>query len=77
MTAPVAYALIAGITNADQMARALGDTDFGPIDVLVLQATSGRWVWRDVTFSKTAFEHPHFSVHSGLPEGYVLITRRD
>ena len=67
---------IAAITNPDQMARALGSTGFGPINVLVLQAKSGRWIWRDVKFSKTAFEGPHFFVHSGLPGGYVLIIRR-
>jgi hypothetical protein len=67
---------IAAITNADQMSRALGDTEFGPIDVLVLQARSGQWFWRTVTFSKTAFDGPQFSVHSGLPGGYAVITRR-
>lgn len=67
---------IAAITNADQMSRALGDTEFGPIDVLVLQARSGQWFWRSVTFSKTAFDGPQFSVHSGLPGGYAVITRR-
>jgi len=65
---------IAAITNADQMSRALRDTEFGPVDVLVLQTKSGRWAWRDVTFSQTAFEGPRFSVHSGLPGGYVVIT---
>jgi len=67
---------LARITNTDQMARALGDTEFGPIDVLVLQTKSGRWMWRNVTFSKTAFEGTRFSVHNGLPGGYVVITRR-
>lgn len=67
---------IAGIRNPGQMARALADTEFGPIDVLVLQAVSGRWTWHRVEFSKTAFDDPRFSVHSGLPGGYVVITRR-
>jgi len=67
---------IAAITNTDQMARALANTEYGPIDVLVLKSSSGRWLWRDVAFSKSAFEGPGFTVHSGLPEGYVLITRR-
>jgi len=67
---------IAEMTNADQMARALGDTEFGPIDVLVLQVKSGQWMWRNVTFAKTSFEDPRFSVHTGLPGGYVVITRR-
>ena len=67
---------IAEMTNADQMARALGDTEFGPIDVLVLQAKPGGWMWRTVRFSKSSFEDPRFSVHTGLPGGYVVITRR-
>ena len=67
---------IAGIRDPGQMARALADTEFGPIDVLVLQAVSGRWTWHRVEFSKTAFDDPRFSVHSGLPGGYVVITRR-
>lgn len=67
---------IAAITSADQMAQALGSTKFGPIDVLVLQARSGRWLWRDVEFSRAAFDGPQFSVHSGLPGGFVLITRK-
>ena len=67
---------IAEMTNADQMARALGDTEFGPIDVLVLQVKSGQWMWRNVTFSRKAFDGPQFSVYNGLPGGYVVITRR-
>lgn len=67
---------VAAIADADQMARALGDTEFGPIDVLVLQTKSGQWMWRNVTFSKASFEDPRFSVHTGLPGGYVVITRK-
>ncbi len=67
---------IARITNPDQMARALADTEFGPIDVLVLQFRSGRWMWRDVEFSKQAFAGPRFSTHTGLPGDYVVVTRR-
>lgn len=67
---------IARITNPDQMAGALADTEFGPIDVLVLQFKSGRWMWRDVEFSKQAFAGPRFSTHAGLPGGYVVVTRR-
>ena len=67
---------IARITNPDQMASALANTEFGPIDVLLLQVGSDRWMWRKVEFSKKAFDGPHFSVHSDLPNGYVLITRK-
>lgn len=67
---------IAGITNPDQMARALADTEFGPIDVLVLQAKAGVWTWRNAKFSPKAFEGPQFYVHRGLPGGHILITRR-
>lgn len=58
------------------MARALADTEFGPIDVLVLQAKAGVWTWHNAEFSPKAFEGPQFYVHRGLPGGHVLITRR-
>jgi hypothetical protein len=67
---------LSGMRSADQMAPALAATEFGPIDVLLLQVQDNRWMFRKVAFSKSAFAGPRFSVHEGLPGGFVLITRK-
>jgi len=67
---------IARITSPAQMASALAATEFGPIDVLVLRAKSDTWMWRNVAFASSAFQGPQFTVHTGLPEGFVVVTRK-
>jgi hypothetical protein len=67
---------LASLTSPDQMAPALANTEFGPIDVVLLQVVADRWTLRRVEFSKSAFAGPQFIVHDGLPGGFVLITRK-
>jgi hypothetical protein len=67
---------LAGIKSADRMATALATTEFGPIDVLLLQVQDNRWMLRKEELSRSAFAGPQFSVHEGLPGGFVLITRK-
>jgi hypothetical protein len=67
---------LASLKSADQMAPALANTAFGPIDVVLLQVVENKWTLRKVEFSKSAFAGPQFTVHDGLPGGFVLITRK-
>lgn len=76
----------ARITDPAALAQAMSDTEFGQVDVLVLnRKDDNTYTWNRVEFKATAFNGPQFSVQvvnavkssqAGQPAQYVVITRQ-
>jgi hypothetical protein len=80
---PARYAALqrlSHITEPAAFATAAAHTPFGPIDVFILQRSSGRWIWPNddpaVSFSPAQFSPRTFTVFTGLPGDIVVAVRR-
>lgn len=67
---------IAAIDDPTRLAAALAHTDFGPVDVLVLQEKQGKLLWRNIAFSPRALAEPQFAAYRGLPGGFAVFVRK-
>lgn len=68
---------IAAIDDPARLAAALAHTDFGPVDVLVLQEKGGKLLWRNIEFSPQALAEPQFAAYRRLPGGFAVFVRKD
>lgn len=69
-------ARLAATADPAEFARASAGTRFGPIDVFVLRAEGGSWMWRTVAFSPDQFDRAQWTVVDDLPEDTVVAVRR-
>jgi len=67
---------IAAIADPARLAAALAHTDFGPVDVLVLQEKRGKLLWRNIEFSPRALAEPQFAAYRRLPGGFAVFVRK-
>lgn len=67
---------IAAIDDPARLAAALAHTDFGPVDVLVLQEKRGKLLWRNIEFSPRALAGPQFAAYRRLPGGFAVFVRK-
>jgi len=67
---------IAAIDDPARLAAALAHTDFGPVDVLVLQEKRGKLLWRNIEFSPRALAEPQFAAYRRLPGGFAVFVRK-
>jgi hypothetical protein len=82
---PARYAALhqlSRVTDPAAFGAASAHTQFGPIDVFILQADSGRWVWQPndspypaLSFSPAQFSPSTFKIFTGLPEHMVVAVR--
>ena len=67
---------IAAIDDPARLAAALAHTDFGPVDVLVLQEKRGKLLWRNIEFSPRGLAGPQFAAYRRLPGGFAVFVRK-
>lgn len=69
------------ITDPAAFAAASARTSFGPIDVFILNASAGRWIWQPnipttLSFSPAQFSSGAFTIFTGLRGNTVVAVRK-